>query len=220
MEAAVIVFDICSSTTIVEDLNANGNIDKYEILVKEIDNFLVLRERQYNFEKYKFLGDGYILIAKNPTNAGNLVRFTTELTVFMNHLVQSFLNRHVSQIELPRFGITVGIDIGQVSPILKGQEYIGRPINLAARLQGSLKDPGTENSLLVSLRFFNALESEPIRDSFIARQRTFRNISGDRPIRCFEFKMLESVVKKRSIKPSKDYTSIYGELKPYKSIFD
>jgi hypothetical protein len=58
----VLVFDICASTTILEDLVRSENEKRWRDLLIDIKNFLRVEQTQHDFEIYKFIGDGWILL--------------------------------------------------------------------------------------------------------------------------------------------------------------
>ena len=61
-EKYVLVFDICSSTQIVEHLKLEGPQEAWCNLLIDIDNFLKREREALGFEIYKFTGDGWILL--------------------------------------------------------------------------------------------------------------------------------------------------------------
>jgi hypothetical protein len=58
----VVVFDICSSTKILEDLLRAENHQRWRNFLIRLKEYLVNCSQSDSFEIYKFLGDGYILL--------------------------------------------------------------------------------------------------------------------------------------------------------------
>ena len=61
-EKVVIFFDICSSSTILEDLLATDNMKIFRNVLISIKSFLKTRASQDEFVLYKFIGDGWVLL--------------------------------------------------------------------------------------------------------------------------------------------------------------
>jgi hypothetical protein len=64
----VVVFDICSSTIILEDLKQTDNLREWRNLLMRMQAHLFSPER--NFETYKFLGDGWIILGSYVAERG------------------------------------------------------------------------------------------------------------------------------------------------------
>ncbi len=60
VEKYVLIFDICSSTKIVECLTEKEHQESWRDLIIEIAKFLIKERETLDFEIYKFLGDGWI----------------------------------------------------------------------------------------------------------------------------------------------------------------
>jgi len=147
----VLLFDICSSTTILEDLIRTENQGAWQAVLTELKRFMwQLREKVAPFEMYKFLGDGWILLFEDEAVTGaQLIDIASHLCaeydrLFRTHVatVLSVMPKHV--------GVTFGADEGSLVQIVMNEqeEYVGRAINVAARLQAAVKQqegapPGT-----------------------------------------------------------------------------
>ncbi len=189
-ERAVFVFDLCSSTTILEELVVSNQVDEYNRLIFSIHQFLDDRRGRFHFVIYKYVGDGFILLFDRDTLIDHILVFAWELAAFAEKSIESFLDECIAALELPRTGITMGLDTGIVNTFMMGsgtQEYTGRPINLSTRLQTSLSEPEHTNKLLISLRARKGIKVISLRRMLKERQRVFRNISGNTRQRCFEF---------------------------------
>jgi hypothetical protein len=92
-------------------------------------------------------------------------------------------------------GLTFGIEVGPLRPltIYGQQEYIGRALNVACRLQGAIKDTDrkSEYKALVSNsayhRYFRAV---PKRVKVYSTRRRLRNIRGEAEFDCKKIEFL------------------------------
>lgn len=109
-------------------------------LILALRTFLRAESVGQGFEVYKFIGDGWVLLFP-PTVTGEA------LVSFLEKLCQLFKNK-INRLVVPHLqsppsvmGLTFGIDQGElVRLVMMGNdEYIGRPLNIASRLQGSIK---------------------------------------------------------------------------------
>lgn len=191
-EKYVLIFDIASSTVILEDLNTNNEIEKYQLLIDKYYDFFNSYKSTVNFEVYKFMGDGFILLFEKDIKVDEIIIFMIKLTSFSEALLNDFIKEYISipKNNIPRIGITLGLDFGQVHFIEKKNEYVGRPINVASRLQGSLKEKEHVYNALLSLKIFSNIKEYIIKKACIERERTFRNLYSNQSIRCFELNLL------------------------------
>lgn len=190
----VVVFDICSSTLILEDLIRTENQNRWRELLNLQKNFLRIKRERYEYEMYKFLGDGWILLFQPNVDGTKLVHF---LKLLSRHFSKRFteyiepaLNSNISPI-----GLTVGIDKGTLIPILMNQqrEYFGRPLNVASRLQGSIKDKDSNPQYKVLMpKSVYAGFGDAIKSKYSTQQvtRTLRNISGGERFLCMKLKLM------------------------------
>ena len=112
IERYVLIFDICSSTIILEDLHRTNQSGRYMDLVDEINSFLYKNNIYFEYEVYKFLGDGFILIFNENTVVESVLLFIIRLVDNCNNMLSRFLDDYVEITKLPRFGITIGLDKG------------------------------------------------------------------------------------------------------------
>ena len=187
----VLVFDICSSTLFIDDLHQNGKVDNYTLLTVAINKFLSFKIEKYRFQKYKFLGDGYILLFEGDTRIDDILFFVLELTFSTEYVIDWFINNFIESKNIPRKGITLGIDKGEIflanSNDSNQEEYIGRPINIACRLQSSLTEKDHANKLLMSFKLYNEIENYLLKKACIERERVLKNIRENKSLRCYEF---------------------------------
>ena len=177
----VLVFDICSSTAILEDLLRTENQREWRNLLIRLKRFLVTHSRELSFEIYKFLGDGWILLFDDTISGIDLIRLLQDTCVEYHRL---FHHRVCGVLEGDyMIGITFGIDAGTLVRIVMNQraEYVGRPLNIAARLQGALKqkDKSPHGKLLISKNAFARLKlpsTGKLAGKLVTRE--LHNISG------------------------------------------
>ncbi len=146
-DKTVVCFDIRSSSNIVEDLTLSGNLDALNALLGNLKEFLRARRSKQSFEMYKFMGDGWLLLFDGSKDIRQLLEFIKELSLWfdeqMTTTIVPLLERAISV-----RGLSIGIDRGPVirTRMLNRQEYIGRPVNIACRLQGKAKgEDGTHS---------------------------------------------------------------------------
>jgi hypothetical protein len=116
------------------------------------------------FEIYKFIGDGWILLLPTDITKIQLTDFLTRLSAEYDSFFDSIVSGLLQSNAKPK-GLTFGMDQGELIRIeMNGQiEYLGRPINVASRLQGATKDlPGRpEYKALLSKNFSKLLGTRP-----------------------------------------------------------
>jgi hypothetical protein len=195
----VVVFDICSSSVILEDLIRTDKIMKWRNLLIAIKEFLVNNEADYNFKVYNFLGDGWILLFAPDILGDKLFSFLSKLA---RHFKGLFKIRIEPVLETtPRMiGLIFGIDRGNLIKIrmIKRDEYIGRAINIASRFQGSLSNEGEENKVLISSRLYYELKNRINDYETISTSRKLKNIAGEIPVKCHRINLKMIVAKKIS----------------------
>ena len=115
-----------------------------------------------------------------------------KLAEFAKDTLGKFIRENIETTAIPRIGITIGIDIGNLNDLkLDGtDEFIGRPLNVSSRLQGSLKDKNHENKILMSVKAYKKISNLKIKRKCIERERIFRNLSDNNRTRCYELDAL------------------------------
>ena len=189
-EQIVLVFDICSSTSILEDLHRTNTIEKYNNLISNINLFLEKNHITYSYDIYKFLGDGYILLFDNQKNIDKVLEFSIALIYECNEYIKKVIEEDIeAENSILRKGITIGIDCGYISKLknMNKNEYIGRPINFACRLQSSLKKTEHTNRILLSNKVYQLINEKGYKLLCSKTTRSFRNIVNDDDIKCYEF---------------------------------
>jgi class 3 adenylate cyclase len=140
VEKLVVFFDICSSSKIVEGLKKRDKVAEYANLLIRVKDFLQGKERANICEMYKFIGDGWVLLFSPDIPGSKLASFLAELSDFYDQRLSELL--HALENRPVVLGLTFGVDSGKLTKIVMSEqdEYIGRPLNIAARLQSKVKD--------------------------------------------------------------------------------
>jgi class 3 adenylate cyclase len=137
----VLVTDISSSTEIMEDLLRTESMLRWRNLLINIKKELVRTSEDLDFEIYKFTGDGWLLFFEPDYDVLRILRFLRKLS---SNYESEFNDRILPYLESPPdiTGLTFGMDIGSLVKIIMmgNEEYVGRPINLACRLQGAIEE--------------------------------------------------------------------------------
>lgn len=196
-EKLVIAFDICSSTAILEDLILTDNMGNFRSLLLRIEKLLVQFSGMLNFEVYKFIGDGWILIFPIDSVDINFLEFIHELCAQYKTLSKKYLSPVLGTIP-PVMGLTFGIDKGPLTEFYLNDknEYIGRPINVACRLQGAINqnDNNPSYKALISRHTFTYLKRNIDTDFSqyhpVRARRTLKNIHGGAEFECIKMKFI------------------------------
>lgn len=186
----MLFFDVCSSTSILEDLIMTENQKLWKRFLIDIKNYLRSERAAVDFEIYKFLGDGWVLLLEPRPEGLGILDFLDELSdEFVSTYkgrIESVLTRRIRNV-----GLTFGMDIGSCIPVVMNQqrEYTGRPLNVAARLQGAIgqKDKNPQYKALLSNNLYATFEDQQdIENEYkIMRvKRTLTNISGGEDYHC------------------------------------
>jgi hypothetical protein len=193
-DALVVVFDMCSSSDVLEELTLRGDLRRYDELLTSIKAYLANAQGKVLFDPYKFTGDGWILLF--PASAiGELVfEFLQNLCRFFKKEFNDRVLRHLER-PLPMTGLTFGIEKGPLRAIImSGQrEYIGRSLNIACRLQASIrdKDDSPAYKALVSNAAYITYFSAAARGVTVYKvRRKLRNIRGGAYIYCKKIEFL------------------------------
>ena len=196
VKKTVVVFDICSSTVILENLMLNERLKRWKDLIIGMKNFLRNEAPEVGFKIYKFLGDGWILLFPEDFDGDELIQFLTKiskefLSLYRN--VNAVLTTRISTI-----GLTFGIEKGTLIFLImnKKTEYIGRPLNVATRLQSSLKvkDKNPQFKGLISRIVYDDFSRETKRrlkgtHKIVKVERNLRNITGGDKYPCIKLRL-------------------------------
>jgi class 3 adenylate cyclase len=177
----VVFFDICSSSSILEDLAETDNPKIFRNMILALRDFLHTRANQDDFIPYKFIGDGWILLFPSKVSGASLINFLTRLS-------DSFRMRFDAKVvpylqRVPKVtGLTFGVDEGSLIKVVMNDqnEYLGRALNVSSRLQGAIKDNDKKPAykILFSKPVYKKLRINEKIHSTMKVKRSLRNISG------------------------------------------
>ena len=145
------------------------------------------QKRTVQFYLYKFMGDGWLLLFPPNTDGERLLTFLEELCLFFAVAFRRLLLPHLSH-KPAVVGISFGIEKGDLVPITMDghQEYVGRAINVACRLQAALKDKGASPaySALISNRVYKEYFADTTPHQVRKVTRRLRNINDGAEFEC------------------------------------
>jgi class 3 adenylate cyclase len=189
-ERIVLVSDICSSTKLLLDLQANMRVRFWGKFLTRYSDEVHPVLRRHNVETYKFQGDGWIYFLDPDLGYGDFVRLLRDLVAAFYRTFDPQVTRQLSFAADPK-GLTFGADRGTLSAIMVDgvKEWVGRPLNVACRLQGAIKDPPPgakalghpyHNQALLSPLLDNRWNPADIPGQVKVHRvrRTLRNIAG------------------------------------------
>lgn len=191
-ERYAVFFDICSSSTLLEDPILTNHVGAMRNLLIHLKKFLLGESETYGYEVYKFIGDGWILLFPDDTDGKGLIKFLETLSrTFQHRLYHSIVPKLESTPTI--LGLTFGIDKGPLVKLIMLQhtEYIGRALNVASRLQSAIKDKGSapQYKILLSKHAFESLRLPAGFRRTEAVSRSLRNIRGGRNYECVKLKL-------------------------------
>jgi len=191
----VVFFDICSSTTILENLILTENRKHWRNLLIGFKESLRKKQSSAGFELYKFLGDGWILLFDPQPEGLKIFQFLEKLSDKFSSLYRHHI-KNVLTTRISPFGLTFGMDIGScIEFVMNGQtEYMGRPLNIAGRLQGNVgqHDKKPQNKGLVSKNLYATFtDRREIKREYTvwSVQRQLKNISGGEKYPCLKVEL-------------------------------
>ena len=178
----VLFFDICSSTSILEDLIRSERQKHWRNVIIALKNFLREERQKYNFEIYKFIGDGWILLFEPDFSANDLFNFLKKLCKKYDTLYKDKIEGVLAS-DVGNVGITFGLEKGSLMRVVMNSrvEYIGRALNVAARLQDAIKDKDSkpQGKVLMSKSVYEDFKTALSSNYRIVDvKRDLRNISG------------------------------------------
>lgn len=156
------MFDICCSTAVLRDLKDTDNLSRWRNLLINIKNWMAAERSKAGFEVYKFVGDGWILLFGE--GATKQIVFDTMHRLCGVYQAEYAGIAEVLQHPPDTVGLTFGVDEGLLTELeMDGeQEFIGRAINVAARLQSATKQSGggRRNKAFISKNAYGALKGD------------------------------------------------------------
>ena len=185
-EILVVAFDLCSSSMIMEQLLLGGDISCLTDLLTAIKRHLAAEQKHLLFDPYKFTGDGWILLFPANTDGSALMAFLERLCRFYSDEYRRLIKPNLRNV-LKIVGLSFGIDRGWVSRMkMYGQtEYIGRPMIVACRLQGAVKDKGGSPAYkaLVTYHAYRKHFAHLPASRVVRVKRILRNINAETTLR-------------------------------------
>ena len=196
----VVVFDICSSTTILEDLKRTDNLAAWRDLLLDMKANLQEEGSRLAMCLYKFIGDGWVLLFPDSVPKKELCGFLSRFSEWYQRQFESAIRPLLLQEPSP-IGLMFGIDLGELIRLdLDDQvEYLGRAINVASRLQTQTKElrGGPSYKAIFSRNSFNSPAPPPGEIAVESTKVSLRNISPS-TIECFIFQTLQVAAEKQS----------------------
>jgi len=198
-DKVIVFFDMCSSSTILEDLHSTGNLHAMRNLLIDMKKRLILLNEGGRFEPYKFIGDGWVLLFPPDVSAKELILILEQLSRFYRDaLVEHITPLLQSQPDV--MGLTFGVDKGALirMVMMDRVEYIGRALNVASRLQSAIKDRDRKPAYkaLLSKHAFEGLDmADGLRQTWNVT-RKLRNIRDGKPCDCVKMKLYVGAPKK------------------------
>ena len=193
-------FDIASSSRIIEDLKVSDSSDKWADVIVELEGFLKRNSNYHKYEIYKFLGDGWILLFDNDCVGESLLTFLKELDEYYRLLHKNNIKPLLSA-TISTVGLTFGLDKGEllIIPLGGGREFVGRSLNVAARLQSAIKDKDEYpvGKALFSPNAFIHLFQDKNPGSYrtLSVTRSLRNIGNNQEFKCKKIILIPEVHK-------------------------
>jgi len=183
----VLIFDICSSSNMLEDLLLSDSITAMRNLIISMKSFLRKKQAEGQCEIYKFIGDGWILLFPYQIQGTDLIAFMEELSQTFGEKLKKLVIPHLQSLPAV-FGLSFGVDRGKLVRMImmNRAEFIGRPLNIASRLQSAIKDKDNNPAYkaLFSKYCFTALGiPKGYRGAKVVR-RQLRNIQGGQNYSC------------------------------------
>jgi class 3 adenylate cyclase len=198
----VLFFDLCSSTSILDDLIHSDRQERWRNLLIALKNFLLEEQEKQHFEIYKFLGDGWVLLFDPDYPANALFGFLQKLCNKYDTLYKANI-AGVLQSDVGNVGITFGLEKGPLMRVIMNSqtEYIGRALNIAARLQGAIKDKDSkpQGKVLMSNNVYEDFKTALLGKFRVLNvKRKLRNISGGKNYRAKKLLLFKKPKKKIS----------------------
>ncbi len=183
----VVVFDICSSTTILEDLKRTDNLGAWRKLLITLKDHVLEKGTPLGMDLYKFIGDGWVLLFPNSVPKMDLCTFLGDLSRKFEVQFEASIKPLLSQEPSP-VGLMFGIDAGELIRMVLGNqvEFVGRAINVASRLQGYTKElpGGPSYKVIFSKNSYNSPAPPPSGLTIEPIKVSLRNISPP-TMQCF-----------------------------------
>ena len=188
IDKMVVTSDICSSSHIIENLIKRSKIDIWRNTLIEVKKYISEEAHRCEAEIYKFTGDGWIILFEPPYAEKDILKFLRDINIYYENLYKK--NVLVTLDIPPKIsGMTFGVDEGQLvkMEMLNQVEYIGRPLNIACRLQRVINeiDINVGYRAFLSHIAYNLLKQEADAYYPDPTERLLKNISENPDFRCY-----------------------------------
>lgn len=187
----VVAFDMRSSSNMIEDLTLTGNIRRLRDFMISIKKWLKNQSEERGFTVYKFTGDGWILLFPSSTEGQVLVDFLRDLSRFFDRSIKKRILPYLE--ERPKaIGLTFGIEKGPLvrMVMMNRTEFLGRPLNIACRLQSAAGRAAPEYPALASNQVHTEYLKKASGIKTVHVRRALRNIRGGASYRCVKLKLI------------------------------
>lgn len=210
-DAVVVAFDMCSSSDVLEELTLSGNLHRLKSFLTSLKRYLAEAQGKITFRPYQFTGDGWILLFPSESDGAELLSFLKQLCLFFQKEFRQQILRYLGT-PPSLTGLTFGIEHGPlISVKMYGrEEYLGRAINIACRLQSGVGDNGRSPAYgaLVSNSVFAQYFSPATGFTVLRAKRTLTNIRGGAVYQCRRIDLLaEGEIKKIRVKRRKSVSN-------------
>ena len=127
LNTGIVVFDMCSSTEIIEGLQSRGRIGLYNELFNHLETLIRTLSQTFGCRIYKFLGDGFILTLNAEASIESVIYLCSIICKIANNLVNTGIIEELN-FTPKRTGFTFGFDTGVVYALnmRTGQNLLGR----------------------------------------------------------------------------------------------
>jgi hypothetical protein len=211
----VVVSDICSSTTILEDLKRTDRLLEWRNFIIGLKADLGGEGEQLHVMPYNFIGDGWVLLFPCDISTDSICLFLAAISRRFADAFDTEIRPLLSKQPDP-IGLMFGIDEGELIHLVMNDrdEYLGRAINVASRLQSITKElsGGPSYTALFSRNSFNRHPFDLPTVKVEALTVQLQNLSPP-TIECLKFQTYlppeKVVVRKRGggLNPSRNYRS-------------
>lgn len=201
MKAVVVTLDICSSSFLIEDLLKSERIRIWRNLIISMKDHLWHLAREHNADLHKFIGDGWIILFKQPYSGRGILHVLNSASEFYKRLYEQEVFPNLET--FPKLsGLTFGMAEGRLIKVemQERSEYIGRPINIACRLQSNISEYDINGGfrVLMSHGVFHKLRDDLGDYCYNLTEKPLKNLGDGQTFPCYQillddgFKIVEA----------------------------
>jgi class 3 adenylate cyclase len=201
----ILVIDISSSTQMMDYLDKNNEIEYYKNLLVgifyDISHFQTKLEKYFPYQPmniYKFTGDGFILAFDEIIPVEYILLCCIRLVEVMRYSFLHFKAYSYANINDPyildRIGLTFGLSYGPIYSLnetfqgsMFENEFFGKPINIACRLQAALKHKHHSNICLMDSYCFSRITNNVFKTACIQTEKHLKGIDSIENYECYYF---------------------------------